>query len=506
MKVGVLYFNRGTACYIRLLTSIFSLRKHYAGPITLLQEGELDAGIADLLTNFSVAVQFVAETDDTVLVKKSSLWREMPYDCAMFLDSDTIVRGPVDEFLEWTKHWGFVATWFNGWSTNGSQMRKRIEEWARVVPELVQPAIAYGKAINTGVQGWSKGAAILPAYEELTRRGDAAGCSRIMLDEIALQLLLPHHRHYLAHHVWNTSGKFGAMEQARIVHYHGKKHAIRDNPRCAFWKEAYFELVNSFPESKAVLAASWGDKHLARFFGDLGGQREDLTVVTAVDPRYAPKLRRTIKEWMRLPGLRSQPFLVFVNGFTGPRERGFLNYPNVRVVRWNYPNPTSGRREFMLAAFVFGVARHVKTPYWMKLDADCRPCKPWWEWPDYRDHTIVSHGWGFTRMKGETDFSQHWFNRLDGVFRPGTPYFKRIFDPLKNWVSHRPGNQDGLPRRFNSYCHIERTEFTRRIACVLESKNAGRLPIPSQDTISWYCAQIWQEKVKLMNMKHWFTN
>ncbi|SRR6266404_2167786 len=155
---------------------------------------------------------------------------------------------------------------------------------------------------------------------------------------------------------------------------------------------------------------------------------------------------------------------------------------------------------YVLAAFVFGVADHVRTPHWMKLDADAAPVRSWWEWPNYEDYTIVSHAWGFTRMKGDRGASRHWFNRLDDMFRPSDPFFPETFDPIRDRVRHT-GERDGVPKRFNSYCHIEKTEFTRRIANYLRDNNSSRLPIPSQDTISWYCSQIWNEPVKLVNIE-----
>jgi len=230
-----------------------------------------------------------------------------------------------------------------------------------------------------------------------------------------------------------------------------------------------------------------------------------MTIVTAVNPAYAGKLRRNLRAWLELPGLRQQRFLVFVNGFEGKRERRFLEHPNVTVVRWSYPHPEASRRETMLASFIFGVAKHVKTAYWMKLDADCQPQRAWWEWPEYHDHAVVSHRWGFTRMKGDAG-DRHWFNRLDDVFSAGDPVFKKMFDPIHSRVSHRPGNSDNLPERFNSFCHIERTEFTKRIANWLNAACDGRMAIPSQDTTSWYCSLLWNEPTKLVNMRKWFTN
>jgi len=501
----VLYFNRGTSNYVRMLVSIFSLRRHYSGLVTVMQEGELHTEITGLLDCLNVTVQPVpVAAADHVLIRKASLWRELRHNYAMYIDADTIICGSVDEFLGWIKTFGFVATSFNDWSTTGPRMQKRILHWENVAPELVQPALAYGKAINSGVMGWSKAAALLPAYEELSRRGYAAKRYSRLLDEIALQLLLPHHQHYLAHHRWNTSGKYGNINEARIIHYHGKKHC-RDSPKCEVWKQHYFELLASFPDHTGALQNTWGDKRLRRYLKKINHCRSDMTVVTAVNPSYAEMLRVNLKKWMHMPGLSQQRFLVLMAGFEGANPEWLCEYSNVEVVQWDYKHAEAGVREFMLAAFIFGVAKHVKTEYWMKLDADCSPKRAWWEWPEYSNYTIVSHRWGYTRMKGES-CGRHWFNRLDDIFSPDNPLFNQQFEVVgRRCISHRPGNPHGLAMRFASFCHIEKTVFTQRMATLLDARNDGRMAIPSQDTTSWYCAQLWSEKVLRVNMKIWFT-
>jgi hypothetical protein len=210
----------------------------------------------------------------------------MPYDCGIYLDSDTLVKGTIEELLEWTQQYQFVVTWFSDWLTCGPPVRRRIEEWSKVDATLMQPAIAYGKAINSGVQGWTKHADLLPAYEALTRRGELAGCNRIVLDEIALQLLLPHYKHHLAASIWNASGSFGDVQGARIVHYHGNKHCRR-NDRCELWKQHYLELQLTYPELVRELRQSWGDRRLRRFIRRRAGKRSDTALETACG--LAPK-------------------------------------------------------------------------------------------------------------------------------------------------------------------------------------------------------------------------
>jgi hypothetical protein len=500
----VLYYNRGTSNYVRLLVSIFSLRNHYWGSITVMQEGPIREEIAELLRRLEVQVQFVPiYAADRIQIRKVSLWRNLQHEYAMFIDADTIVRGPVDDFFEWTHKWGFVATWFSGWKTTDTPIKERIMQWSAVDPELVNPALTYGRAVNTGVQGWHKNAAILPACEALSRRGSECNINKRVLDEIALQLLLPSHKHHLAHFRWNTSGIYGNVNKAIIIHYHGRKHC-NDNPRCDIWKRHYFELLASFPRLVRALRNPWGDTRLRVYLRGLNQQRSDITIVTAVNQPYAARLRRNVKKWLNTPGLAKQRFIILSNGLDGIQQNWFNKFPNVTIIPWDYSHKDASVREFMLAAFIFGAAKHVKTKYWMKLDADCKPKRPWWEWPKYAHHTIVSHRWRYTLIK-DNDNVQHWFNRLDDIFSPDKPLFCARLDTVVHMrLSHLPGNPQHLPMRFNSFCHIEKTSFTRRIVARLNSHNNGRMAIPSQDTTSWYCSQLWGEDILLTNMRKWF--
>jgi hypothetical protein len=160
----------------------------------------------------------------------------------------------------------------------------------------------------------------------------------------------------------------------------------------------------------------------------------------------------------------------------------------------------------MLAAFVLGVPEHVRTTHWMKLDADTKPVAGKWVWPDYAGQSVVSHRWRYTKMKRDPNTSEHWLNTLDRLFAGRRPMLQRQLDPKADArVWHRRGNADGLKMRFASFAHIESTDFTRRISRAVRRHCGGRLPIPSQDTLSWYLATLWREPVKLINMKEWFA-
>lgn len=266
MSSAVIYLNRGTRCYIRLVCSVFSLRKHYRGKVRVLQEGKPNPEFAALLDAHDVELNQIPVTNDHSFVAKASTWRHLIDDCSMFLDADTIVRKPVDQFLDWIKEHGLVTTWFHHWPTNRGPVAKRLSSWKKVVPpEQFEAALNFGKGINSGTLGMRRGFPMLEEYEKLTRRGYEAGVTMLGLDEIPLQLLLPENHHYMSDGTWNTSGMFGNVDQARIVHYHGSRHCRLDNPHRWLWQQTYDEVVEAFPQYFEFLSQAWRDKALVEY-------------------------------------------------------------------------------------------------------------------------------------------------------------------------------------------------------------------------------------------------
>ena len=501
MKEGVLYYNRGVKCLPRLLVSLHTLRRVWNGPVCILNEGTPPEWFAAAVSALGGTIKSIPEAAGAVLAGKSSSWRHTPFDATMYLDSDTIVRRPVEPFFAMIREHGSVVTDFCKWITTGRTMGRRIQQWSKITD--VGPALKYGHAVNTGIFGFSKRSTpLMEEYEALTRKGsETGGVHRKVLDEIAMQIAITRHNHHLAPETWNTSCIHSGESDPAIVHYHGNKHCRRGSKWADEWKKAYKAMLPAIPaRAREALTAS-DDPSLALWLSRGDDFRDDITVVSAVNPAYADRMAVNIKKWMDTKGLCNQQFLVFVNGFNGPRDRKFLNHRNVKVVKWTYPEATP--RETMLASFIFGVAEHVQTPYWMKLDADTKPIRDW-QWPDYRAHTITSHKWGYTKIKGDAT-KEHWFTRMDRLFAGNRPIFKRALDPVKDLrIGHRRGNVDGIPMRFGSFAHIERTNFTKKVAETITGQCGRKLPIPSQDTIAWYFATLWKEPVRLMNMKEYF--
>lgn len=495
MTRGIIYYTRGTKCLIRLAVSLYSLRKVYRGDVAVMFEGESPPQwfFNAMLVNKYVEIP----PAPAALVQKSRLWKWAPYDTNLFIDADTLVlEDPTPLFAEIEKT-GFAVTRFADWISTGKKIGGRIKCWKDLVPEkVIDDALAYGPAINTGVFGFQKNHPMLPAWDKLTTAGHKhpRDIMARTLDETACQVLAAQFRVTVMDQRWNYSVNYGVGDSIAIGHAHGGKHVMPGNRLCDLWKDCYWEMRHK----NLIPSETFGDKRLedylrrgSRKYHTKPVVQSDLTICTAADTNYAPRLTRNFLNWMKTPGLREQQFLIFCVDSDPSHEayntlRGFSN---VRLVEWKHHAPTIRERAF--SAFVFGVAEHVDTTWFMKLDADTEVTKHGrFEWPDYQAHTITSDPWHYTRVKGDREAKQHWLATLDEWFG-GEPIF-----PLNIPTWERHGH-----KRIRSYCHIEKTEFTRRVA-----KHCGaRLPIPSQDTTVWYLATRWGESINRHKFRKWVT-
>jgi len=210
-------------------------------------EGEQDQWFVDRVRALNCDVKVIPHANQHALCVKPTLHRHSPYELTMFLDADTLViaKAKIDEYFEMIRRNGFVTGNFCNWKTMGSSMSKRIKAWKPAVPELIKPALNYGTAVNTGVNGWKKGNPLLEEWDTVCQKGYAQKCTTRIVDEIACQLVLPHFSHKLAGPDWGASVKFWEItKETKIIHYHGHKHA-GPYPNCKYWKDMYWEMRQS---------------------------------------------------------------------------------------------------------------------------------------------------------------------------------------------------------------------------------------------------------------------
>ena len=505
MTHGVVYYNKGTKCLIRMATSMSSLRNHYDGKICLLYVPPIDPWFLEFCQHYAIDIKQIPDHTGNALAGKASLWRHSPFDLNLFLDADTLVHQGIGDVWKHIDEHGFITTNFAKWVTTGNKISKRIRSFKPVIGEReITKALKYGDAVNTGVFGWANRDSTKPFlqdWERVTQEGYKHNCTRRMVDEIACQVILHNHKHKLLDTRWNSSVRWPADDPI-ISHYHGSKH-VMDHPPCKAWKTNYWAMRNRHTTKLYdALGVAYGDRRFRRYLKAV--QLDDMTIVTAVNDKYFDKLKNHFPKWQTHEGLREQKFIIFYNNLGRRQKRSEFwksleTSGGVTLIPWEFEPAGDNIRERMLTAFVLGVAKYVKTSYWMKLDCDVRikDDAPPFTWLSYKNYDIVAHKWGYTKVKGDPDAKTHWLNTLDTWWsthnKDAQNIFTEIYDPKKQ---KRVGH-----RRFCTFGAIEKTAHTKHIA-----KLAGeRLPIPSQDTTSWYVAEQMKLKVCRTNMKRWFA-
>ena len=493
---GVIYYNRGTKCIIRLLVSFHSLRKHWNGPVSVICAGDQPGWFIREIKNMNGNIVSIPYRDGVgSLVLKASLWRHSPYDLTMFMDADTIVLNPIDEYFEYIKEHDFVTGSFCDWKTSGGTVSKRIKSWEKVAPDLIKSAIDFGPAVNTGIDGWKKSSSLLLEWEKLTELGEKNGCTNRIIDEIACQLLLPKHKCYIADTKWGESVKFGKMEKDTvIIHYHGSKHA-GNRVQNHIWKVNYNELIN-IRGIKEIKNEYFGDKALRGYTKSIP---DNLTIVSAVNLKYSDEFKKHFPMWMKTENLMEMPYIIFAHSDCYDDIAEFLSKykNNLTIIKWKFPIAFNMREE-MLSSFVFGVAKHVTSKYWMKLDCDCTPTGDKVIIPEEAFNSVITAPkWHYTKMKGdETGNEKHWLNRLDD-WADSLPDFKgtsRLFP--EKIEGRRYGH-----RRICSFCEIEKTSWTQHLAKMC----GNRLPVPSQDTTTWYAATRIKRKITEFDFRKYLS-
>lgn len=244
MTKGVILYNRGNRCAVRMLVFLDSLREWWAGPVTLFMEPPYAPELAASARSYGVDVRVVPEVGVGSLIRRIDVAMESPYDLSVYMDTDMMVVGKFDELFDPLSEKEFAATKFCSWMSTQGIIRRRINCFDGVAdPALMAEARNRHPAINGGVWSFVKGAPFLRTWRDLAVRGDG---KFFIPDEVALQILYPSHPEVgLNDAKFNVSVKYGEkIEDKRIIHFHGKKH-VMPFPLCRLWKDRFHKMLDA---------------------------------------------------------------------------------------------------------------------------------------------------------------------------------------------------------------------------------------------------------------------
>lgn len=494
---GIIMFNRGDKMVVRILVCLYSLRKHYDGPITFYVEEPCSCTemLIEEIEKFNVnVIRNDSKEEIKVLARKTEMFQHSPYDKTIWLDSDTVITGPINEIFDALSDCDIAIPHFINWWSDGRTIAKRIRSFESIANKHhISKALEHNPAINTGVLAFNKSdkwSRFVHDWVELANEGFR---NKIFIsDEVAFQILYPSINEWglkckIIDEKFNTSIKFGQnTEDIRILHAHGQKHCL-DFELCDIWKKVFNEMLDkNIANIKNYL--QYADKRLKKYLSN----DQDVTIVTACDEKYVDILRETFPNWRKYKNIDSYPVIVFVHGIPENDSRlDFLKLPNVRIIPWSMDNADTHREE-MLSAFVFGTAENVQTDYWLKIDADSYATN---DTPFITDEmkkfAFCGHKWSYSKVEHIKQLDEwakgHWKHKLKNA---------------KPMISE--GRIDGTrffhnTKRTISFIQLHKTKFTKFCVKLLRER---KLPAPTQDTFCFYIANRFDpHTVGTMNFK-----
>ncbi|MCA3574478.1 MAG: hypothetical protein IOC86_11225, partial [Aestuariivirga sp.] len=211
---GCIFFNYGGVYGLRLLVALHSLRKFYAGAISVfLTEDEFSRELASDLLRLDVSVlpiRYLSKSYD-----RHRMFIASPYRTTLSFDSDLVFCSGIDPMWEPLERMGLLVTRFypapygiDGTPEkpggrvaliNGIRHLLDDDTYAKAVRRITIDH----QDVNIGVMGISRprGDGFLRDYAEHMERGRKGPVA--LLDEMLVVALLSRHPHCLADEFWN---------------------------------------------------------------------------------------------------------------------------------------------------------------------------------------------------------------------------------------------------------------------------------------------------------------
>lgn len=276
MTDGILYYNVGTKCLARLLTSIHSLRKVYSGNICILSSGEESHyACKSISQKYDCIFKEVEKSIDFkhyYWYEKSRMHEYTPFENTIFIDSDTIIQKDPSDMFEMIQEHDFVVPQFGQWTTQTRVINKRISRWLDIDKDLVDFTLQNKfPSVNVGVYGFNKKSALMKNWYDFTIQNKTA----TLPEETTCHLLLNLYKGKVVDSLYNYSCKHDLkdVKEAVVIHYHGNKHCRLSEDgellyNAELWVENWMEVFNTNTCNVMKWYGNIGDGKLKRFMKD----------------------------------------------------------------------------------------------------------------------------------------------------------------------------------------------------------------------------------------------
>ena len=265
---GVWLFNREASHIVRLAVCLDSLREWWKGPVMLLSEGVTHPCLLKLAARYGVSIIRQPIGDVNVLVGKLRSLRLSRFESTLYMDTDTMILGPVDEGFLPNDYKGFGAVKMPERGCRYRRYRGRLKnEFTAVMSQSqLNTALSSKDYANTGVLAfrrpnmnvfieWDRWA--LSAVAHGNRRAADETAFNALLFSQGLVRHLPSHMNVLL----NVKPEDGKVS---IAHYAAGGH-VKDDPLALMWRDRLRSLL----DGKGPLTRS-------EFKPLLGGQLENV--------------------------------------------------------------------------------------------------------------------------------------------------------------------------------------------------------------------------------------
>ncbi len=267
MRTGIVYLLTGEAHAARAVVSLWNLRKHYKGNVTLFTTRDESWEIGEACRRDDRLAVEHERYDELMEVPRKNrqfltkihLLMHAPYDVTLYLDCDTLPVGDPLPLINQAFNSRFCATQFNHWVTSGRTIKRRLERWRQFedrVPGLnktIDWLITHEyPSVNGGIIAARRDSGLLREWFELAK----VGWKTFICDEVALHFVIARRlpmqhvgRHVMLGGRYNCSPYLAhdeTRENAVIHHFHGEKHLSQDVKKAwckRIWWPAYQEVI-----------------------------------------------------------------------------------------------------------------------------------------------------------------------------------------------------------------------------------------------------------------------
>lgn len=245
MKQQIMYLMSGSGQLPYLVVSLFTLRQHWSGPISVFAWPDSFPIVKQILEDNRLAIDCYKRTPllhgkrkKFQFFDKIALVQQLEDDVVLYLDADTSIHGNLDPLFEAAGEYGFAATQWNDWNSGGRIISKRIrrlEQFDEIDQEMVAKTIV-GRypSVNGGVWATRPGSPVLPLWYVWS----VAAKSIFIPDETVLHIMQPKFVPFrrmttvCEHGKYNSSPHLKSRllrhEDVVVYHYHGSSN-VRPN-------------------------------------------------------------------------------------------------------------------------------------------------------------------------------------------------------------------------------------------------------------------------------------